>query len=224
VETWKDFPQKLSERLGRTVVAYDRLGFGQSSPRHSRPSIHFVKEEATVYLPRILDQLKIEQCALLGHSVGGGMAISAAAHLRHRVTAIITEAAQTFVEDRTVQGLKRAQELFQDPNQIKRLEKYHGDKARWVLDAWIGVWLSPEFADWSLLHELPLVQCPTLAIHGDQDEFGSNAFPESIIRLSAGPSQSLLIPDCKHVPHREKPDIVLDEVARFLKYVGVSQL
>ncbi len=30
---WKEFPKLLAEHLGREVIAYHRLGFGESSPR-----------------------------------------------------------------------------------------------------------------------------------------------------------------------------------------------
>ena len=30
IELWRDFPRKLSQITGREVIAYDRLGFGQS--------------------------------------------------------------------------------------------------------------------------------------------------------------------------------------------------
>jgi len=45
-----------------------------------------------------------------------------------------------------------------------------------VLDAWTDVWLSPEFASWTLEPDLPLVTCPVLVIHGDSDEYGSVRF------------------------------------------------
>ena len=35
VEQWRGFPQALAQHTGRRVVAYDRLGFGQSSVRHT---------------------------------------------------------------------------------------------------------------------------------------------------------------------------------------------
>jgi pimeloyl-ACP methyl ester carboxylesterase len=37
-----------------------------------------------------------------------------------------------------------------------------------------------------------------------------------ICELAGGPAQQLIIPDCGHVPHREKSDVVLEAVARFL--------
>jgi fermentation-respiration switch protein FrsA (DUF1100 family) len=45
-----------------------------------------------------------------------------------------------------------------------------GDKARWVLDAWIGSWLHPGFASWTLAEVLRRVACPVLALHGALDE------------------------------------------------------
>ena len=43
---WRDFPAALAEATARTVIAYDRLGFGQSTPRQGLPSIDFIHEEA----------------------------------------------------------------------------------------------------------------------------------------------------------------------------------
>ena len=33
VALWRDFPAQLAAASGRDVIAYDRLGYGQSSPR-----------------------------------------------------------------------------------------------------------------------------------------------------------------------------------------------
>lgn len=103
--------------------------------------------------------------------------------------ALITESAQAFVEDKTGAGIIEAKELFKQPEPFERLQRYHGEQTRWVLDAWIDTWLSPEFSDWSLKETLPQVRCPTLAIHGSEDEYGSNLPPEKIARLVSGPSQ-----------------------------------
>jgi pimeloyl-ACP methyl ester carboxylesterase len=86
-----------------------------------------------------------------------------------------------------------------------------------VLDAWTETWLLPLFDDWSLSPWLARVRCPVLAIHGDQDEFGSHAFPRRIAAEVAGPSQLLLLDHCGHVPHRELPQAVLDSVCGFLQ-------
>lgn len=40
VGLWRDFPEALAQRLERTVVAYDRLGFGRSTARSKTIGSH----------------------------------------------------------------------------------------------------------------------------------------------------------------------------------------
>lgn len=216
VALWRGFPAALAVRTGRAVVAYDRLGFGQSDPRSDRLGMDFIAGEAETFFPALRAQLGIDRFVAFGHSVGGGMAVHCAAKYAHDCAALITESAQAFVEDRTLQGIREAQALFADPAQVEKLAKYHGDKARWVLDAWIDTWLNPAFSGWSLDMVLPRVACPLLAIHGSDDEYGSPRHPELIGRLAGGPVQVEVMVDTHHVPHRERETAVLDLVAEFL--------
>lgn len=217
VGLWRKFPELLAKSLKRPIVAYDRHGFGRSSERHGLPGINFIQEEGEKYFPFISSALGYSEYALFGHSVGGAMAVIIAALYPNTCKAVITEAAQAFVEDRTLAGISQAKEQFNDPGQFEKLGKWHGTKARWVLNAWTGVWLSPAFADWTLEPLIRQVQCPVLAIHGDQDEFGSLAFPEFICQRVAGFSQSLILEGCGHLPHHERPAEVVDRISRFLR-------
>lgn len=219
VEMWRNFPQSLSETLDRQVIAYDRLGFGHSSARTELPSVRFVDEESEIYFPAIVRAFGLGKFVLFGHSVGGAMAVIIAGHFDDACEAIITESAQAFVEDRTQKGIAQAKTNFSDPTTFGKLEKYHGDKTKWVLKAWIDVWLSSNFSSWSLRNDLPKVRCPLFAIHGERDEYGSSRFPEMIASLASGPAKKLIIPDCGHVPHREKRDLILNEVSVFLEGV-----
>lgn len=40
------------------------------------------------------------------------------------------------------------------PEIFSKLKKYYGERAHWILDAWVNVWLSYEFSDWNLVNEL----------------------------------------------------------------------
>lgn len=214
---WRDFPMQLAARTGRAVVAYDRPGYGRSVVRRDRMEVDFVRAEAGEALIPVLDALGLEQVVLFGHSVGGGMAAAAAATAPERVAAVITESAQAFVEDRTLAGIRAARDAFAAPGQVERLGRYHGERARWVLDAWIDTWLSPEYADWSLDRDIAAVRAPLLALHGDQDEYGSLRHPERFSGLSAGEGRMQVFEGIGHVPHREAPEAVLAAVTDFLR-------
>lgn len=216
VAMWKAFPEALARDSGRRVIAYDRLGFGRSTARDALPDPRFIEDEAGRCLPALLQALGVEACIPFGHSVGGGMALTFAALRPELCRAVITESAQAFVEPLTLAGVRRAKALFGEPEAFSRLARYHGDKTRWVLDAWTETWLSPAFADWSLDPWLPRVRCPVLAIHGDADEYGSVAFPRRIIGRVAGPAQMVLLEGCGHLPHREREAEVVARVAAFL--------
>ena len=215
VEVWRDFPERLAAATGRAVVAYDRLGFGRSDPHPGALPTTFVRDEAAV-VPAIREALGIGALVPFGHSVGGGMAVATAARLGDACPALVTESAQSFVEARTLDGIRAAREAFRRPDQFERLERYHGAKARWVLDAWVETWLAPAFAGWSLDDDLRAVRCPTLALHGDADEYGSTRHPARIASLARGPARAVILDGCGHVPHREQPARVLAVVARFL--------
>ncbi len=222
VELWRDFPAMLSGATGLPVVAYDRLGFGKSDPHPGRLGFDFIRDEPGGGLAEIVGKLGLQRVIPFGHSVGGGMAVATGAALPEICSVVITESAQVFVEDRTTAGVKDAKAAFQAPGRIDRLARYHGDKARWVLDAWTETWLAPEFAAWSLDEDLHALRCPVLAMHGDRDEYGSLAFPERITRLASSASAEMMIfEDCGHAPHRERPEAVLQAVTAFLAKVGV---
>ena len=131
------------------------------------------------------------------------MAVNVAARHASDCRALITESAQAFAEDRTVAGVADAKRGFAEPGQLDRLKKYHGEKAAWVLSAWVDNWLSPAFTDWTLDEALRQVRCPVLALHGEVDEYGSPAHPERIAALTGG--RHLLLENCGHVPPRAKP-------------------
>ncbi|WP_413587120.1 alpha/beta fold hydrolase [Bdellovibrio sp. HCB274] len=215
VEQWRAFPERLAEVLTRPVMAYDRLGFGQSSARSKLPSIHFIEEEATHYFPHIYQALGLNNFSLFGHSVGGAMALNIAAQYPNQCKAVVTESAQAFVEDRTRDGIQKAKISFENEEHLAKLRKWHSEKAEWVLKAWTDVWLSKEFSNWQLKPALGKVASPTLIIHGENDEFGSQAFPNLIESNVKGPAAKKYLSEIGHVPHRENPELILKLVSHF---------
>ncbi|MDA8523540.1 alpha/beta fold hydrolase [Acidovorax sp. NCPPB 4044] len=218
VALWRDFPDTLCRATGRDVIAYDRLGFGRSDARTGPLPFDFVEEEARTSLPALRAHLGVQRFVALGHSVGGAMAVHCAAAAPGDCEALVTIAAQATVEERTRQGIREARDQFHaNPGTLDRLARYHGEaQARWALNAWVDTWLHPDFAEWSLESALARVACPVLALHGDQDGYGSTAQPGRIAQWAGGPARVEILPGAGHVPHREQPADLATRIARFL--------
>jgi pimeloyl-ACP methyl ester carboxylesterase len=54
-------------------------------------------------------------------------------------------------------------------------------------------------------------------MHGDRDEYGSRLHLERIAALSGARSEVVIFEHCGHVPHREKPQLVLQAMTRFFE-------
>jgi len=217
VTLWRDFPERLAAITRRQVIAYDRLGFGRS-PQHpdTLTPPDFITEEARGDFTALVDQLGLEAFSVIGHSVGGGMGLGIAAAYPVQCRQLVTISAQTFSEQKTIDGVRDAKVTFSDPAQRARLQKYHGEKTDWVLDAWIENWLSPAFNDWSLDAQIGAIHCPVLAIHGAEDEFGSTAHACRIKSRAPGSVTLSILESEGHVPHKTATETVLESIRAFL--------
>ncbi|SEI78448.1 Pimeloyl-ACP methyl ester carboxylesterase [Allopseudospirillum japonicum] len=222
VALWRDFPQALAQATQRPVIAYDRLGFGRSDAHPNQLTKDFIATEAQQGLRFVCEHLDIQDFILLGHSVGGGMATYSAAAYPDRCQALITLAAQSFVEPLTRAGIREAQAKFQQAGAMQSLQKYHGEKAAWVLASWTETWLSADFDHWNLQQVLPQVRCPMLAVHGDQDEYGSLQQVENFARWASGDARTCILQGYGHVPHRECPQLLIKQIQAFLYSLNIS--
>ncbi|MGP8291276.1 alpha/beta fold hydrolase [Vreelandella zhanjiangensis] len=214
---WRSFPAALCEKTRHRVIAYDRLGFGQSSACLEPPPLSFIDDEPGTDFAALCAALAIDRFIVLGHSVGGCMAIHCAGAYASLCLGLITIAAQSANEPRTRSGIEQAKAAFEAPEQFSKLEKYHGHKARWVLDAWVNTWLHPDFINWSLVPALERVHCPTLVLHGEKDEYGSHHQPERIARYIQGPAHCEILKNLHHTPHREDEAQVIRLIDSFIE-------
>lgn len=214
---WKNFPDNVSKVLDCNVLCYDRQGYGQSAPFSiSKRSNSYLKTEAEV-LGVILKKLELSNVILYGHSDGGSIALLAAGIYPEKIKAIITEGAHVFVEKETIRGIKEAQTLYQSTNLKEKLYNYHGDKTEMVFNMWVNTWLSQDYQSWNIEKYLPLITCPSLIIQGELDEYGTVQQVDSIINQVTGETKSLMIPNVRHSPHKEAPEIVINAIKSFIK-------
>lgn len=215
VALWRDFPEKLGQLTQSNILIYDRLGYGKSDAMADEPRpINYMEAEADT-LMNMLDGLFIVNPILFGHSDGASIALLTAAKYPEKIKAVIAEAAHIFVEEITLNGINEAVEAYKTTNLKERLKKYHGDNTDILFRAWTETWTRPDFRNWNIEDYLPEITCPLLTIQGLNDEFGSLKQVEGIFNGVSG-SKKVLIDDCGHTPHKEKPEETLNAAANFI--------
>lgn len=220
IQLWRDFPQQLGELTNCNVLIYDRLGYGNSGALpYSKRGLDYMELEADI-LNELLHHWKIDQAILFGHSDGGSIAIITAGKYPEKISGIITEGAHIFVEDITIDGINEAIKLYQSTNLKTKLEKYHGDKTVEMFWAWANTWTTNEFKHWNIESFLPQVVCPSLIIQGTEDEYGTVKQVERITTQTNGLSVPLIIPEVKHTPHKEVPELILAQVSKFINQLS----
>ena len=217
VALWRNWPERLCERLGCAGLVYSRQGYGQSAPRPEvrgtgrlRPD--YMHHEALQVLPALLSELGIPRPVLVGHSDGGTIALLHAAH--HAVSACIVLAPHVMVEDVSVRSIEAAREAFEHGPLRARLAPFHADVdgAFWQ---WNDIWLSPDFRSYDIRQEIASISAPLLAIQGEDDPYGTLAQIDDI--AAAVPHAQLLkLAQCGHSPHRDQPEAVAQAIADFL--------
>ena len=214
---WRDFPAALCMVTGLPGVVYDRWGYGKSDPVTLPRPVRYLHDEAIGTLPEVLEKCGVREAFLIGHSDGGTIALIYASVHPAGVLGVITEAAHVFVEDVSMKGIRQAVETYQRTDLAQRLSKHHGANAENAFRGWSETWLSPEFRSWNVEEYLPGVSCPVLAIQGADDQYGTPAQVEAIVRQVKGPATKLLVPGCGHIPHHEARAVVLGEMKRFIE-------
>jgi pimeloyl-ACP methyl ester carboxylesterase len=217
---WREFPDQLAAATGGRVLVYSRCGYGRSTPLSEPRSVDYMHEEARVWLPAILERLAIKRPVLFGHSDGASIALIHAARPQSDLAAVVALAPHVNVEDITICNIDRARTLYDAGDLRERLSRYHAnvDSTFW---GWNRIWLDPAFRSWSIEALLPQVRCPVLAIQGEEDEYGTMEQIASIGRAVGG-ARLLALPACRHSPHRDQPDAVLDATRQFIADTAIE--
>ncbi len=217
VAMWRDFPHRLAHAAAARVVVYSRHGYGHSDPLAAPRSVRYMHDEAQIVLPELLDALAIVRPILVGHSDGGSIALIHAGGVRGDVAAVAAMAPHVHVEDVATASIAKAREAFGRTRMRARLARFHRD-VDGAFRGWNDIWLADDFRAWNIEACLPRIACPVLAIQGEDDEYGTMDQLDRIAR-SAPDVRQLRLADCRHSPHRDQPQAVLDALARFVDRV-----
>ena len=218
VALWRDFPARVAAATGCAAVVYSRWGYGASDPLVGDRPVRFMHDEAMLALPELLDRLEVQRPVLVGHSDGGSIALIHAAAAGRPVAGLVVMAPHVMVEDLSVTSIAAARVAYETTDLRARLARYHQD-VDGAFRGWNRVWLDPDFRSWSIEALLPAIGCPVLAIQGRQDEYGTLAQIEKIAAAVPG-TELLALDGCGHSAHRDRPDLVLAAIERFVDRIA----
>ena len=216
------------------VVRYDLRGFGRSSPLEQPFS---ARED----LAELLGALGIDQAALVGCSIGGGLAVDFAIEFPRSVSALVAVCAgasgdPTDDDEATIRVLEEAEALA-EAGEVDR-----------ALELELGVWTPPgddpsvdarireiafdnkaaETAQWSLSRRLDPpafgrlgeVSAPTLVVAGERDASIMAPITDNLAAGIPG-ARKVVAPGADHLPMMRRPVEFNRIVLGFLDSVAV---
>ena len=214
---WKTVPDDLCRRTGCPVLVYSRYGNGFSDVLQEARPVSYMHDEARSSLPCVLEAFDARDVMLIGQSDGASIALIYAGEIGTGVRAVVAEAPHAFVEDRSVESIARAKFAYEEGNLRERLSRHHEDADR-TFYGWNDVWLNPRFRSWNIGDSIRGISVPMLLVQGLEDEYGTIAQLDEIRSAARGSRvDTLLLAECGHAPHRERPQVTLGAIAAFVK-------
>lgn len=206
---WREPIQKLTA-AGYRVIVPDQIGFGKSS----KPALNYSFDLLASNTLAIADKLKIEKFAVLGHSMGGMLAVRMARAYPNRVARLILENPigledyQQWVPSATTESRYRS-ELKQTSEAFgKYVAGYYVKKNNDWIEPFIkikeAISKSAEYPRWAMsaalttqmilqqptVYDLPHITAPALLIIGQEDRTAvgkAQASPEDQKKLGNYP-------------------------------------
>jgi pimeloyl-ACP methyl ester carboxylesterase len=219
IPQWKDFPQKLSDKLQLPALIYERVGYGQSDYWKGPISRKFLHFEGLVMLPDLLKTLDINnKIIIFGHSDGGTIGLIQSSQPMPQLLGAIIEAPHIMFEQHSLDGIAKARTMLDQPKLIRIMDRYHSGRAAQLIDAWTSFWLNADPKEWEAGDEIKKIKKPLLLIQGDNDEFGTyNQIDKVTNEAQSKILEVAKLPECGHIPHLQQMDKVIELTEEFIQ-------
>ena len=196
-------PIKALAAAGYRVIVPDEIGFGKSS----KPDINYSFDLLAANTIQLLDMLDIQKVAVIGHSMGGMLAVRFARNYPQRTSRLILENPIGLEDYRFTIPPQPTSKIYEselnqvDPDKIRAFYKQY--VVEWkpeiyerFVETRARISLSGEFPRWAkssaltyqmiyqqpVRHEFRLIQAPTLLVIGQEDRtvVGRNFISEEV--------------------------------------------
>ncbi|XP_007522259.1 valacyclovir hydrolase isoform X1 [Erinaceus europaeus] len=186
-----------------TLVAWDPRGYGYSRPPNRDFPVDFFERDAKDAVD-LMKTLKFNKFSLLGWSDGGITALVAAAKYPSNINRMVIWGANAYVTDEDEMIYQGIRDVSKWSERIRKpLETLYGyDYFAKTCEKWVdGIGQFKHLPDGNICrHLLPMVQCPTLIVHGEKDPLVPRFHADFIHKHVRG-SRLHLMPEGKHNLH-----------------------
>jgi pimeloyl-ACP methyl ester carboxylesterase len=222
---WFPTMERVAEHF--RTYSFDFWGFGESRRKSTYESIQNYSDQVI----RFLDELGIDRCLLVGHSMGGMVALKTAINHPKRISRVAAVGAP-IVGDSLSWLLKlNDRALFADT--FARVSWFRRFMFRWFLgetdDQHVQEILDDSVKSSSatlrnavgsmwrtdLRPELPRLSVPTLIVHGGRDVIVHPNQADLFDKVSS--AEVVLLPESRHFPFLDEAELFNDILVRFLK-------
>lgn len=230
MENWRLVMPLLAEHA--RTVAFDLWGFGASARPATLSPTDWPRQVIDM-----MDALGIARATLVGHSLGGEIALACAARHPERVQGVVLVGSNGEMVPRDYFLLKHLpllgyalKRFARHPwEAIPRIHQCYPPRFP-VSNALLRFYLDPlrvygtgaafrhlarSYPDGSLRLHLPRVRCPALLIWGDRDRITPPRHARRLARRLHN-AKLVILPDIAHLPHEECPEVVAALLRRFI--------
>jgi pimeloyl-ACP methyl ester carboxylesterase len=219
--SWLPFMRTLTARF--EVIAPEHPGFGESDTPDWLDTVH----DLAYFDLDLLAELDLDRVHLVGLSLGGWVAAELAVRDTSRLASLTLVGAAGL----QVNGVKQIDPFLGTDEQ--HIRDFFHDQSR--ADETIAQWLAPERVDVAMknrvtaarlswqprghdphLHKwLHRIDVPTLLVWGAEDKLFPPEYARAYCELIPE-SKAVVIPECGHLPHVEKPADFIAAVEDFI--------
>lgn len=241
--TWRDWSANLPAFAAtHRVMALDFPGSGESD----KPEVRYSIEWLTEVVERFLQERKIGGVTLVGHSMGGLVALNLAARPNSRVKKLIVTDAVGIGDKAEFLGYAMSKKIMGADTKWESLEGFLKNEFRAMADSFIkdqqpktareffesvpknpftgnpllpmtpNVQMTASIIDFDIRPKLASIRQPTLILWGAKDPVASPQ-DATFLQKEIRSSTLVLFPDSGHTPMMEHPTLFNQEMGKFLR-------
>jgi len=241
--TWKDWAENLPAFAATyQVVAIDFPGFGDSD----KPEVKYSIDWFTHIVENFIREKKLERVNIIGHSMGGLVALDLAARLNSPVKKLVVTDAVGIGDKSEFISYAMTKKIMGPETRWESFEKFLRDEFRAMVDSFVkdqkpktareffesvpknpftgnpflpmtpNVQMTASIIDFDIRPKLASIRQPTLILWGAKDPV---APPQdaSLLKKEISQSRLVLFPGSGHSPMIEHPSLFNQELGKFLQ-------